>query len=189
MTTYLLTTKSGERKITMVRKLIFILSAAAAAVSQFGIGWAWLVLEDDKLKVIKTANAEDPLTTGKKPLLTIEVCEHSYYPDYQNRRPDYVNAVLDKLINWEFALQNVGWWGAHLRQRSSLSQWTGQSSNLSEQLTSAIGHACRVEADADRKEKNDAYDNNLNGRVMPSNRASFLGKSHDQRCHHFQLEE
>ena len=81
---------------------------AAAAVSQFGSGWAWLVLEDGKLKVVKTANAEDPLTTGKKPLLTIDVWEHAYYLDYQNRRPDYVNAVLDKLINWEFALQNVG---------------------------------------------------------------------------------
>jgi Fe-Mn family superoxide dismutase len=81
---------------------------AAAAVSQFGSGWAWLVLEDDKLRVIKTVNAEDPLTTGKKPLLTIDVWEHAYYLDYQNRRPDYVNAVLDKLINWEFALQNVG---------------------------------------------------------------------------------
>ena len=81
---------------------------AAAAVSQFGSGWAWLVLEDGKLKVVKTANAENPLTTGKKPLLTIDVWEHAYYLDYQNRRPDYVNAVLDKLINWEFALQNVG---------------------------------------------------------------------------------
>jgi len=81
---------------------------AAAAVSQFGSGWAWLVLEDGKLKVVKTANAEDPLTTGKKPLLTIDVWEHAYYLDYQNRRPDYVNAVLDKLINWEFVLQNVG---------------------------------------------------------------------------------
>jgi len=81
---------------------------AAAAVSQFGSGWAWLVLEDGKLKVVKTANAENLLTTGKKPLLTIDVWEHAYYLDYQNRRPDYVNAVLDKLINWEFALQNVG---------------------------------------------------------------------------------
>lgn len=81
---------------------------AAAAVSQFGSGWAWLILEDDKLKVVKTANAEVPLTAGKKPLLTIDVWEHAYYLDYQNRRPDYVNAVLDKLINWEFALQNIG---------------------------------------------------------------------------------
>jgi len=81
---------------------------AAAAVSQFGSGWAWLILEDGKLKVVKTANAEVPLTTGKKPLLTIDVWEHAYYLDYQNRRPDYVNAVLDKLINWEFALQNIG---------------------------------------------------------------------------------
>jgi Fe-Mn family superoxide dismutase len=80
---------------------------AAAAVSQFGSGWAWLILVDGKLKVVKTANAEDPLTTGKKPLLTIDVWEHAYYLDYQNRRPDYVNAVLDKLINWEFALQNA----------------------------------------------------------------------------------
>ena len=81
---------------------------AAAAVSQFGSGWAWLVLEDDKLKVVKTANAENPLTTSKKPLLTIDVWEHAYYLDYQNRRPDYVNTVLDKLINWEFILQNMG---------------------------------------------------------------------------------
>jgi superoxide dismutase, Fe-Mn family len=80
---------------------------ASAAVSQFGSGWSWLVLDGDKLKVIKTANAETPLTTGMKPLLTIDVWEHAYYLDYQNRRPDYVNVVLDKLINWEFALQNA----------------------------------------------------------------------------------
>jgi Fe-Mn family superoxide dismutase len=80
---------------------------ASAAVSQFGSGWAWLVLEDGLFKVVKTANADDPLTTGMKPLLTIDVWEHAYYLDYQNRRVDYVNAVLDKLINWEFALQNA----------------------------------------------------------------------------------
>jgi superoxide dismutase, Fe-Mn family len=80
---------------------------AGAALSQFGSGWAWLVLDGDKLKVVKTANADLPLTTGMKPLLTVDVWEHAYYLDYQNRRADYVNAVLDKLINWEFALQNV----------------------------------------------------------------------------------
>jgi len=80
---------------------------ASAAVSQFGSGWAWLVLEGDILKIVKTANAETPLTLGLKPLLTIDVWEHAYYLDYQNRRADYVNAVLDKLINWEFALQNI----------------------------------------------------------------------------------
>jgi len=80
---------------------------AAAALAQFGSGWAWLVADGDKLKIVKTGNAEVPLTTGLKPLLTIDVWEHAYYLDYQNRRADYVNAVLDKLINWEFALQNA----------------------------------------------------------------------------------
>ena len=81
---------------------------ANAAVSQFGSCWAWLVLDGSVLKVVKTANADDPLTTTMKPLLTIDVWEHAYYLDCQNRRADYVNAVLDKLINWEFALQNAG---------------------------------------------------------------------------------
>jgi Fe-Mn family superoxide dismutase len=81
---------------------------AGTAVSQFGSGWAWLVLAGDNLKVVKTANADVPLTTGMKPLLTVDVWEHAYYLDYQNRRADYVSAVLDKLINWEFALQNAG---------------------------------------------------------------------------------
>jgi len=80
---------------------------ASAAVSQFGSGWTWLVLDSGILKVVKTANADVPLTTGIKPLLTIDVWEHAYYLDYQNRRADYVNTMLDKLINWEFALQNV----------------------------------------------------------------------------------
>jgi Fe-Mn family superoxide dismutase len=80
---------------------------ASAAVSQFGSGWAWLVIESGRLKVVKTANADIPLVTDMKPLLTIDVWEHAYYLDYQNRRADYVNAVLDKLINWEFALQNA----------------------------------------------------------------------------------
>ena len=78
-----------------------------AATTQFGSGWAWLVLDGDKLKVIKTGNADSPLTKGMKPLLTIDVWEHAYYLDYQNRRADYVNAVVDKLINWSFAADNL----------------------------------------------------------------------------------
>ena len=79
-----------------------------ASLTQFGSGWAWLVADGDKLRVVKTANAELPLTAGLKPLLTIDVWEHAYYLDYQNRRADYANALVDKLLNWEFALQNLG---------------------------------------------------------------------------------
>ncbi len=81
---------------------------ATAAMAQFGSGWTWLVQDGDKLKVVKTGNADMPMTTGTKPLLTIDVWEHAYYLDYQNRRVDYVNAVLDKLINWDFAAENFG---------------------------------------------------------------------------------
>jgi superoxide dismutase, Fe-Mn family len=81
---------------------------AATTVSQFGSGWGWLAVEGGKLKIVKTGNAEVPFTKGQKPLLTIDVWEHAYYVDYRNRRPDYVNAVLDKLINWEFAAANLG---------------------------------------------------------------------------------
>lgn len=79
----------------------------AAATTQFGSGWAWLVSDGDKLKVVKTSNADSPLTKGIKPLLTIDVWEHAYYLDYQNRRADYINALLDKLINWNFAADNL----------------------------------------------------------------------------------
>lgn len=80
---------------------------AKAAASQFGSGWAWLVKDGDKLIVTRTGNADTPIAHGQKPLLTIDVWEHAYYLDYQNRRADYVAAVLDKLINWEFAAQNL----------------------------------------------------------------------------------
>ncbi len=80
---------------------------ANAAVTQFGSGWAWLVQEGDKLAIAKTSNADSPITKNSRPLLTIDVWEHAYYPDYQNRRPDYVNTILDKLINWEFAAANL----------------------------------------------------------------------------------
>lgn len=80
---------------------------AGAALSQFGSGWAWLAQDGDQLRVVKTGNADTPLTAGLTPLLTVDVWEHAYYLDYQNRRADYVGAVLDKLINWEFAQQNL----------------------------------------------------------------------------------
>ncbi len=78
----------------------------AAAATQFGSGWAWLVLDGNTLKVVKTGNAQTPLTSGQKPILTIDVWEHAYYLDFQNRRPDYVASVIDNLLNWEFAAEN-----------------------------------------------------------------------------------
>jgi superoxide dismutase, Fe-Mn family len=78
-----------------------------SAVTQFGSGWAWLVLEESSLKVMKTGNANDPLAQGLTPLLTIDVWEHAYYLDYQNRRADHVSAVVDKLANWGFAAENL----------------------------------------------------------------------------------
>lgn len=75
---------------------------ATAATTQFGSGWAWLAEDEEsgKLKVIKTANADTPIAHGLKPLLTVDVWEHAYYLDYQNRRPDFVNAFLDHLAKW-----------------------------------------------------------------------------------------
>ncbi len=82
---------------------------AAAATSRFGSGWVWLVLEGGKLAVIDSANADTPLTMpGCRPLLAIDVWEHAYYLDYQERRVEHVEAVLDKLINWGFAADNLG---------------------------------------------------------------------------------
>ncbi len=80
---------------------------ATAATTQFGSGWAWLVQDDGALKVVKSGNAGTPLTKGTKPLLAIDVWEHAYYLDYQNRRADHVNALLDRLINWDFAAANL----------------------------------------------------------------------------------
>ena len=80
---------------------------ANAAMTQFGSGWAWLVADKGTLKVVKTPNAETPLTAGLTPLVTIDVWEHAYYLDYQNRRADFVAAVIDKLLNWEFANANL----------------------------------------------------------------------------------
>ncbi|GJL97272.1 MAG: superoxide dismutase [Hyphobacterium sp.] len=79
-----------------------------AGATQFGSGWAWLVVKNGKLEVRKTLNAETPLTEdGVVPLLTMDVWEHAYYLDFQNRRPDYIETFLGKLANWSFAADNL----------------------------------------------------------------------------------
>lgn len=80
---------------------------ADAAASRFASGWAWLVIDGGTLKAINTMNADTPMVHGMTPLLTIDVWEHAYYLDYQNRRGDYVSGLLDKLINWDFASKNL----------------------------------------------------------------------------------
>jgi len=77
-----------------------------AALTQFGSGWAWLVTDDNGLRIMKTANADTPVAHGVRPLLTCDVWEHAYYLDYQNRRPDYVDTFLNHLINWDFVNKN-----------------------------------------------------------------------------------
>jgi Fe-Mn family superoxide dismutase len=78
-----------------------------AAEGQFGSGWAWLVLDRGKLKIVKTANADTPLVHRQTPLLACDVWEHAYYIDYRNRRGDFVQVFLDHLINWEFVARNL----------------------------------------------------------------------------------
>ena len=85
---------------------------AETAVNTFGSGWAWLAMKDGKLEIMSTSNAENPLTKGATPLLTIDVWEHAYYVDYENRRPEFVGAVIDKLLNWEFAEKQMAQAGA-----------------------------------------------------------------------------
>lgn len=81
---------------------------AAAGATQFGSGWAWLVVKGGKVEVMKTPNAETPLTiSGVTPLLTMDVWEHAYYLDFQNKRPGYISTFLDSLINWDFANANL----------------------------------------------------------------------------------
>jgi Fe-Mn family superoxide dismutase len=84
----------------------FVEEFKKAGATQFGSGWAWLVLDNGTLKVTKTLNAENPITAGQVPLLTMDVWEHAYYFDYQNRRPDYIGDFLNKLINWDFVAAN-----------------------------------------------------------------------------------
>ena len=78
------------------------------AAGEFGSGWAWLVADDaGKLSVISTHDADTPLAHGKKAIITLDVWEHAYYLDYQNKRPDYIKTFLDKLVNWDFANENL----------------------------------------------------------------------------------
>ena len=76
-------------------------------LTQFGSGWAWLVLKNDKLEVMKTSNSDTPIAYGIKPLLTVDVWEHAYYLDYQNGRGNYLDAFINNLINWEFVNSNL----------------------------------------------------------------------------------
>jgi Fe-Mn family superoxide dismutase len=79
----------------------------SAGGTQFGSGWAWLVLDGDTLKVTKTLNADNPLPHGQTPLLTMDVWEHAYYLDYQNKRPDYMDSFLKHVVNWDFVAKNL----------------------------------------------------------------------------------
>lgn len=79
----------------------------AGGVGQFGSGWVWLAAEGETLQIVKTANADTPLTKGLMPILVCDVWEHAYYLDFQNRRPDFLSSFLDNLVNWEFANQNL----------------------------------------------------------------------------------
>ena len=74
-----------------------------AGITQFGSGWIWLIVKNGKLEVMKTSNADTPIAHGLKPVLTVDVWEHAYYLDYQNRRPDYLDAFIKNLVNWHFA--------------------------------------------------------------------------------------
>jgi len=86
----------------------FVEEFKAAGATQFGSGWAWLIEDGGKLAVTKTPNAETPMAQGKKCLMTMDVWEHAYYLDFQNRRPDYISTFLEKLVNWDFVAQNMG---------------------------------------------------------------------------------
>jgi Fe-Mn family superoxide dismutase len=78
-----------------------------AATTQFGSGWAWLVLDNGTLKIVNSPNAVNPLALGHTPLLTLDVWEHAYYLDYQNKRPDFIDAFINNLLNWDFVNQNL----------------------------------------------------------------------------------
>jgi Fe-Mn family superoxide dismutase len=79
-----------------------------AGVTQFGSGWCWLAVKDGKIVVTKTANGENPLVHGATPILGCDVWEHSYYIDYRNRRPDYLKAFVENLVNWDYVAELLG---------------------------------------------------------------------------------
>ncbi len=105
----------GEPRGELARRIDAELGGAAsfreafqkAAVECFGSGWAWLVERDGKLEILATSNAGTPLTMGATPLLTLDVWEHAYYLDYENRRPEFAKAVIDRLLNWDFAAEQL----------------------------------------------------------------------------------
>ena len=80
---------------------------ANAAINTFGSGWAWVADKGGKLEIMSTSNADNPLTKGATPILTLDVWEHAYYVDYENRRPEFVKAVIEKLLNWDFAAKQL----------------------------------------------------------------------------------
>ncbi|WP_123290942.1 superoxide dismutase [Desulfosoma caldarium] len=106
----------GQPDVSLTQRFIkdfgspqaFMEQFRAAAVSLFGSGWAWLVEEAGVLKIVQTSNADTPIAHGQKPLLTIDVWEHAYYLDYQNRRADYVQAFMTHLVDWSFVAKNLG---------------------------------------------------------------------------------
>lgn len=77
-----------------------------AGISQFGSGWVWLVYNGDKLEILKTSNADTPITSSLKPIICCDVWEHAYYIDFRNRRPDFLALFIEKLVNWNFASEN-----------------------------------------------------------------------------------
>lgn len=109
------TTEKMEPRTEIIKKINsafgsldnFYAEFKTAALSQFGSGWVWLISEGESLKIMKTGNADTPSAHGLKPLFALDIWEHAYYLDYQNRRGDYVDAVLKNLINWNFLNANL----------------------------------------------------------------------------------
>lgn len=103
--------KAGLDLLSVIEKQFtswdnFLLDLKNAGLKHFASGWLWLVSQDGKIKIVSTANADNPLTSNLKPLMVIDLWEHAYYLDYQNRRADYLDLVIKNLINWDFVGDN-----------------------------------------------------------------------------------